>query len=161
MGILSKHLTEPTPEVTAEQLTAVGAPAPVAGILRKALAKDKSERFATIDELADAIRATIGPAELGQARGRAAPARRPSVKVLLIGAGLAAVMALVAALLGGRDNASKASDEVGKARGVADPPAEPARSAAPPTPAPAAAIDAASAQPPAAGAQDAGPSDAV
>ncbi len=57
MGILSMHLTEEPPEVTPEQLAAVDAPPELAAVIARALAKDRDQRFSTIEELADAIRA--------------------------------------------------------------------------------------------------------
>ncbi|MBK7072032.1 MAG: protein kinase [Myxococcales bacterium] len=60
MGILSLHLTEPPPEIPVEVLTEIGAPLEIAAIVAKALAKSRTERWETIDEMANAIRALHG-----------------------------------------------------------------------------------------------------
>jgi serine/threonine-protein kinase len=73
MGILSQHLTEEPPPVTPEQLSRVGAPPALASVVMKALAKEREDRFQTIDEMADAVRAAEG----GQAVAvPATPARK-------------------------------------------------------------------------------------
>src|SRR5436853_3486691 len=63
MGILSQHLTELAPPVTPEALARVGAPPELAGVIAKALAKHRDERWATMDDFANAIRSLHGEAE--------------------------------------------------------------------------------------------------
>jgi serine/threonine-protein kinase len=63
MGILSQHLTESPPPITPAQLARIGAPPEVAAIIGRALAKHRDERWPTIDDMANAIRALHGEAE--------------------------------------------------------------------------------------------------
>jgi serine/threonine-protein kinase len=63
MGILSQHLAEPPPPIAPPQLARVGAPPEVAAIIDRALAKHRDERWPTIDDMANAIRALHGEAE--------------------------------------------------------------------------------------------------
>ncbi|MBK9032767.1 MAG: serine/threonine protein kinase [Myxococcales bacterium] len=60
MGILSLHLTEPPPTIDPAVLAEIGAPQEIAAIVTKALAKSRAERWETIDEMANAIRALHG-----------------------------------------------------------------------------------------------------
>ena len=60
MGILSLHLTEPPPGIGVEALAEIGAPNELEAIIQKALAKSRAERWETIDEMANAIRALHG-----------------------------------------------------------------------------------------------------
>jgi len=60
MGILSLHLTEPPPPIGPEILAEIGAPPEIELIIHKALAKGRAERWDTIDEMANAIRALHG-----------------------------------------------------------------------------------------------------
>jgi serine/threonine-protein kinase len=60
MGILSLHLTEPPPPIGAAILDEVGAPYGVEDIVAKALAKNREDRWQTIDDMANAIRALSG-----------------------------------------------------------------------------------------------------
>ncbi len=60
MGILSLHLTEPPPTIGAQGLAEIGAPPEIEQIIHKALAKSRAERWETIDEMANAIRALHG-----------------------------------------------------------------------------------------------------
>ncbi|MBE7454256.1 MAG: serine/threonine protein kinase [Kofleriaceae bacterium] len=62
MGILSLHLTEPPPPIGAPLLQGIGAPPELEGVIMKALAKSRDERWQTVDELANAIRALHGEA---------------------------------------------------------------------------------------------------
>jgi hypothetical protein len=57
MGILTKHLAEEVPPLTSDVLERSGAPSAVRGVVMKALAKNRDERFSSIRELSDAIRA--------------------------------------------------------------------------------------------------------
>ncbi len=57
MGILSLHLTEPVPEVSPEALAAIGAPPALVSVIERALVKDRDQRFQSVTELADAVRA--------------------------------------------------------------------------------------------------------
>src|SRR5262245_34043323 len=60
MGILSLHLTEPPPPIGAPILNEIGAPLELEGIVMKALEKSRNERWQTVDELANAVRALHG-----------------------------------------------------------------------------------------------------
>jgi serine/threonine-protein kinase len=60
MGVLSMHLTEQPPLVPYEVLDLIGAPRELAAIIDKALAKDRDQRWLTIDDLANAIRVACG-----------------------------------------------------------------------------------------------------
>ncbi|MEZ4401888.1 MAG: protein kinase [Kofleriaceae bacterium] len=60
MGILSLHLTEPPPPIGADALAEIGAPTELEAIIARALAKSRAERWQTIDEMANAIRALHG-----------------------------------------------------------------------------------------------------
>jgi serine/threonine protein kinase len=62
MGILSQHLTEAPPPIPPHVLDEIGAPPGLAGIIGRALEKDRERRFQTIDDLANAIRALDGEA---------------------------------------------------------------------------------------------------
>jgi len=63
MGILSQHLTETAPPIDPAVLARVGAPPELAAIIERALAKHRDERWATIDDMANAIRALHGEAQ--------------------------------------------------------------------------------------------------
>jgi serine/threonine-protein kinase len=60
MGVLSLHLTQPPPAIPPEIFDSIGAPRALAQVIDRALAKDRNERFATIDELSRAVRAASG-----------------------------------------------------------------------------------------------------
>jgi serine/threonine-protein kinase len=60
MGVLSLHLTQPPPVIPPEVFDSIGAPRALAQVIDRALAKDKQQRFATIDELSRAVRAASG-----------------------------------------------------------------------------------------------------
>jgi len=60
MGVLTKHLTEPPPEIPPEVFDSIGAPRALAGVIQQALAKDRDQRFATMDDLANAVRELSG-----------------------------------------------------------------------------------------------------
>jgi serine/threonine protein kinase len=64
MGILSQHLTENAPPVSPEALARVGAPGEVADIVARALAKHRDDRWPTIDDFANSIRALHGEDEV-------------------------------------------------------------------------------------------------
>ncbi|MCP4446217.1 MAG: serine/threonine protein kinase [Myxococcales bacterium] len=61
MAILTHHMVEPVPKICVELLKRSGAPTGVLGIVDKALAKDREERFSSIRELAEAV-ASVGEA---------------------------------------------------------------------------------------------------
>jgi eukaryotic-like serine/threonine-protein kinase len=65
MGVLSLHLTEPPPAIAPEAFDAIGAPRALADVIVKALEKDRNQRFATIDELARAVRLVSGDKPTG------------------------------------------------------------------------------------------------
>jgi serine/threonine-protein kinase len=60
MGVLSLHLTQPPPTIPPEVFDSIGAPRALAQVIDRALAKDRNQRFATIDELSRAVRAASG-----------------------------------------------------------------------------------------------------
>jgi serine/threonine-protein kinase len=65
MGVLSLHLTAPAPVVPPEVLDSTGAPRALAGVIDNALAKDRNQRFSSIDELARAVRRVSGDQATG------------------------------------------------------------------------------------------------
>ncbi|HEX2691787.1 MAG TPA: serine/threonine-protein kinase [Kofleriaceae bacterium] len=60
MGVLTMHLTEPPPVIPPEVLDSIGAPRVLAEVIRQAMAKDRNQRFATVDDLAHAVRHASG-----------------------------------------------------------------------------------------------------
>ena len=69
MGVLSMHLTEQPPTVAPETLDSIGAPRALADVIDRALAKDRNQRWQTIDEFAAAVREVSGdppPADRSQ-----------------------------------------------------------------------------------------------
>ncbi len=60
MGVLTLHLTEPPPIIPPEIFDLIGAPRELAGVIDRALQKDKSMRWATIEELANGVRRVCG-----------------------------------------------------------------------------------------------------
>jgi serine/threonine protein kinase len=60
MGVLTLHLTEPPPMIPPEIFDLIGAPRELAGVIDRALQKDRSMRWSTIDELANAVRRVCG-----------------------------------------------------------------------------------------------------
>ncbi|HUJ63360.1 MAG TPA: serine/threonine-protein kinase [Kofleriaceae bacterium] len=83
MGVLSLHLTEAPPVIAPETFDHIGAPRALAGVIDRALAKDRAERWQTIDELAAAVREVSGdpPAAERSGRTRAASVPAPSATV--------------------------------------------------------------------------------
>jgi serine/threonine-protein kinase len=65
MGVLSLHLTEPPPVIPPEIFDSIGAPRELAAVIDRALAKDRNQRFSTIDELARAVRRASGDKATG------------------------------------------------------------------------------------------------
>src|SRR5690606_40646290 len=59
-----RHLGDEPPPITEAQLRLVGAPPGLAAVVARALAKDRDQRFATMDELAQAIAAAEDPARV-------------------------------------------------------------------------------------------------
>ncbi len=64
MGVLSLHLTEPPPSIPVDVFDRIGAPRELAGVIDKALAKDRDQRWQTIAELANAVRMVSGDAPM-------------------------------------------------------------------------------------------------
>ena len=60
MGVLSLHLTEPPAVIAPEIFDSIGAPRALWGVIDQALAKDRNVRFASIEELARAVRRVSG-----------------------------------------------------------------------------------------------------
>jgi serine/threonine-protein kinase len=76
MGVLSQHLTAEVPQIAPETFDSIGAPREIGDIIDKALAKNRDERWQTIDDFAAAIREACGdpaPADKSQ------PMRAPNV----------------------------------------------------------------------------------
>jgi serine/threonine-protein kinase len=65
MGVLSLHLIEPPPVLPPELFDSIGAPRAIAGVIDQALAKDRNQRFSSIDELARAVRRASGDKATG------------------------------------------------------------------------------------------------
>jgi serine/threonine-protein kinase len=82
MGVLSLHLTEPPPSIPEAVFDRIGAPRALADVIERALAKDRGQRWQTIDELANAVRAVCGDAAVNRgATGMVATQQRaPSVQ---------------------------------------------------------------------------------
>ena len=95
-SVLKMHLTQPPPELPPEVFDAIGAPRALAAVIHQAMAKDRDQRFATIDELARAVR---------QAPGEPAAPRRSRRPIILGAILLAAGAAGAAAYLATRGGA--------------------------------------------------------
>ncbi|HSR95978.1 MAG TPA: serine/threonine-protein kinase, partial [Kofleriaceae bacterium] len=65
MGVLALHLTETPPVIPPEIFDSIGAPRALAEVIDRALAKDPNQRFASIDELARAVRRVSGDKATG------------------------------------------------------------------------------------------------
>jgi serine/threonine-protein kinase len=78
MGVLSLHLTEPPPLIPYEVFDRIGAPRELAGVIAHALAKDRAQRYQTIEDLANAVRVVCGEAPISTGAGAAGPAPRPA-----------------------------------------------------------------------------------
>ncbi|HEU4614332.1 MAG TPA: serine/threonine-protein kinase, partial [Kofleriaceae bacterium] len=76
MGVLSQHLTEQPPVIPPEVFDQIGAPRALAGVIDRALEKDRDQRFQTIDELANAVREVCGDPPLAD---RSQPMRAANV----------------------------------------------------------------------------------
>jgi len=77
MGVLSQHLTQEPPQIAPETFDQIGAPRALADVIDKALAKDRDERWQTIDDLANAIRQVSGdPLRADKSQ----PMRAPNVR---------------------------------------------------------------------------------
>jgi serine/threonine protein kinase len=57
MGVLTLHLTEQPPTIPPEVFDRIGAPRELARVIDRALTKDRAGRFASIDDMANAVRA--------------------------------------------------------------------------------------------------------
>ncbi len=60
MGVLSMHLTEPPPAIPPDVFDRIGAPRELAGVIDRALLKDRNVRWSTIEDLANAVRQVCG-----------------------------------------------------------------------------------------------------
>jgi serine/threonine-protein kinase len=65
MGVLALHLTETPPVIPPEIFDSISAPRALAEVIDRALAKDRNQRFASIDELARAVRRVSGDKATG------------------------------------------------------------------------------------------------
>ncbi len=70
MGVLTKHLTDMPPEIPVSVFDMIGAPRELAGVIAQALVKDRTQRYQTIDDLANAVRLVCGEAPLAPGMGR-------------------------------------------------------------------------------------------
>ena len=70
MGVLTKHLTDMPPEIPPTVFDRIGAPRELAGVIAQALVKDRTQRYQTIDDLANAVRLVCGEAPLAPGMGR-------------------------------------------------------------------------------------------
>jgi len=75
MGVLSLHLTEPPPSIPVEVFDRIGAPRALAGVIDKALQKDRDLRWSSILELANAVREVSGDPLSSGMTGIAIPAQ--------------------------------------------------------------------------------------
>ncbi len=79
MGVLSMHLTEPPPSISPAVFEQIGAPAALANVIDRALDKDRTQRWQTIEDLANAVREVCGdPIPSGTPAVRAANVSSPS-----------------------------------------------------------------------------------
>jgi serine/threonine-protein kinase len=60
MRVLTMHVTEPPPQIPPQIFDSIGAPRALAEVIDQALAKDRDQRFATVEELASAVRRVSG-----------------------------------------------------------------------------------------------------
>jgi len=65
MSVLALHLTESPPVIPPEIFDSISAPRALAEVIDRALAKDRNQRFSTIDELARAVRHVSGDKATG------------------------------------------------------------------------------------------------
>ncbi len=82
MGVLSMHLTEEPPVIAPETFDRIGAPRALAGVIDRALTKDRAARWQKIDDFANAVREVSGdplPADKSE------PRRTPSVPAPVTG----------------------------------------------------------------------------
>src|SRR6185503_5658711 len=84
MGVLSQHLTEEPPQIPPHVFDQIGAPRALAGVIDRALEKDRNKRWQTIDAFANAVREVCGDppaADKSQPVMRAANVSSPSETV--------------------------------------------------------------------------------
>ncbi len=80
MGVLTMHLTEPPPQIPDSIFELIGAPHELAGVIAQAMAKDRAQRYQSIDDLVNAVRTVCGEAPIGAGNsGRIPVNRAPSV----------------------------------------------------------------------------------
>jgi serine/threonine-protein kinase len=104
MGVLSLHLTEPPPAISPESLDMIGAPRVLAQVIERALAKDRNQRYSSIDELARAVRSASGdPASVPPHAGNT-----------VIGAGAARISGQVPVAHGTRPGTSPSGTSPGR-----------------------------------------------
>jgi serine/threonine protein kinase/tetratricopeptide (TPR) repeat protein len=60
MGVLAMHLADEPPAIPLEAFDEIGAPRELSAVIARALAKSPDERFATIEDLANAVRIAAG-----------------------------------------------------------------------------------------------------
>lgn len=99
MSVLTLHLVEPPPRVSDEILQAIGAPLGLAAVILRALEKDKQQRYGSVVELGNAIRALHGEAPLA-ATGASKSPQRESVAMPAVGVHPTAGVATATAVTG-------------------------------------------------------------
>jgi eukaryotic-like serine/threonine-protein kinase len=81
MGVLSMHMSDPPPAIAGEVFDRIGAPRELAGVIERALRKDRDTRYQTINELASAVRAVCNEPQ-AVAATPAESVRAPAVTVM-------------------------------------------------------------------------------
>jgi hypothetical protein len=148
MGVLTMHLTQPPPVIPPEVFDSIGAPRAIAGVIEQALAKDRNQRFSSIDELARAVRRASGDKLTGPVVAQAsvpgpstspgriktewtgnlsipelapsAPSRRSKLPILMGAIACAAGAAAYLAIRGGAPSSDGGSSGPGSAPGSRD-----------------------------------------
>jgi serine/threonine protein kinase len=82
MSVLSLHLVEPVPVIPPDVFDSIGAPRALAAVIDCALAKDRNQRFASIDELAAAVRRASGDKGTGPVVARPSVPAPPSASMV-------------------------------------------------------------------------------
>jgi eukaryotic-like serine/threonine-protein kinase len=123
LSVLTQHATAPLPELRTIE-PAADVPPGIEQIVRRATAKSPADRFASADELAQAIRNEVtGSFPVTQLAGEAPAIPTRSRLPLLVGGGVLGVGAIVAAVIafgGGSDGAGDAAKPPAAAQAAAD-----------------------------------------
>jgi serine/threonine-protein kinase len=76
MGVLTMHLTEPVPRIPDQVFDTIGAPRELLAVIDKALAKDRNQRWQTIEDFANGVRAACGDPVTSSGTATALPRQR-------------------------------------------------------------------------------------